>query len=143
MRYETTVPTSADPGNVWATWIDVEHWPDWTESVTSAERLDSGEFGVGSRARIKQPAMRPMVWTVIEAQPGRSFVWETRTAGTQMVAGHFLETGPSNTLNIRLSIDHSGLLAGLLGRIVGDRIRTYLRMEGEGVKRHAEARSAR
>lgn len=139
MRYETSVRTTADPMQVWTTWMDIEHWSDWTPSIESIERLDRGAFGVGSTARVKQPKMRPMTWKVTESTPGRSFIWAASTAGTNLVAGHFLEPGPNGGATIRLSIDHTGLLAGLLGRFVGDRIGAYLQMEADGAKHRAES----
>jgi uncharacterized membrane protein len=139
MKYVTSVETTADPARVWEAWIDIERWPEWTRSVTSVQRLDSAEFGVGSRARITQPKTRPLVWEVTEVTPHRSFVWATRTAGTRMVASHRVEPRPDGTAIIRLSIDHTGALAGLLGRLIGRQIQAYLDIEAAGVKQRAES----
>jgi uncharacterized protein YndB with AHSA1/START domain len=138
MRYETSVEIAAEPEKVWATWTDVERWSDWTPSVTWVRRLDAGGFAVGSRARVKQPGMRSYVWEVTQSEPGRSFVWECRVAGTRMVAGHWLESRVDGRVTARLTIDHTGALAGLLGKLAGGRIRGNLQAEANGIKRHCE-----
>src|SRR6266516_666434 len=52
MHIERSVDINAPPERVWAVMADVERWPEWTESMKSVERLDSGEFGVGSKAKL-------------------------------------------------------------------------------------------
>jgi uncharacterized protein YndB with AHSA1/START domain len=138
MRFETTVQIAADPSRIWSTWLDVERWSEWTTSVDSSERLDEGEFGVGSKARVKQPKMRVAVWEVTEVEPDRSFVWTTRTGGVTMVASHVIEPG-ADAATVRLSLDLTGPLSGLLGWLMGGRIRSYLQAEADGVKAHCEA----
>src|SRR5215213_5897034 len=74
-RLEIDTPASV----VWDLTVDVERWPETTPTMTSVERLDDGPLGVGSQARIKQPAQRPTVWTVTRFEPGRHFAWATKT----------------------------------------------------------------
>jgi uncharacterized protein YndB with AHSA1/START domain len=137
MRYEYVVKIAAPPGKVWSTLIDVEHWPQWTESMIRVQRLDDGPLSVGRTARVHQPKMRPMVWTVTELAPEQSFTWATATAGLRLVAGHDLtpETGGVSAL---LSLQVTGWLAPLVTLFIGPRIRRYLQMEAEGLKRHTE-----
>jgi len=138
MRYETTVDIAADADRIWATWVDIEGWPDWSESVESAQRLDDGEFDVDSPARLKQPKMRAAEWEVTDVDPGRSFVWRTRSGGLDMVATHAMEpTGDG--VRVALSFELTGPLSGLVGRLGGGRIRRYIGMEGDGLKAHCEA----
>ena len=138
MDYETTVDIAADPDRIWSTWIDVERWPEWTESMESVRRLDDGEFGVGSRVRVKQPKLRAAVWEVTEAEPARSFVWVARTAGMTMVASHEVEPAAGG-VTARLTFEMTGPLSGVIGRLLGTRIRSYLQMEADGVKTRAES----
>jgi uncharacterized protein YndB with AHSA1/START domain len=138
MRFETSVDIAAAPSRIWSTWVDVEHWPDWTASVESAERLDDGAFGVGSRVRLKQPKMRATEWEVTELEPDRSYVWSARSGGMSMVAGHTIEPGADRQM-VRLTFELTGPLSGLFGRLAGGRIRRYLDMEANGVKSHCEA----
>jgi uncharacterized membrane protein len=137
MRFETTVEIAAEPDRIWSTWVDVACWPDWTTSVDSAQRLDDGDFGVGSKVRLKQPRMRAAVWEVTELEPGRSFVWSTRSGGMSMVASHVIEPG-TDAATVRLSFELAGPLSGLFGRLMGGRIRRYLQTEADGVKAYCE-----
>ncbi len=137
MDYEATIDIAADPDRVWSTWIDVERWPEWTQSVVTARLLDDGEFGVGSRARLKQPKLPAAVWQVTEAEPGRSFVWVTRSGGLTMVASHVAEPAAGG-VTAQLTFEITGPMSGLVGRLLGRRIRTYLQMEADGVKARSE-----
>jgi uncharacterized protein YndB with AHSA1/START domain len=137
MDYEVMVTIAASPRQVWATLTDVEHMPQWTDSMTLVRRLDDGPLSVGGRARVQQPKMRPMVWTVTELEPDRSFTWTAATAGIRLTARHDL-TPEADGVSARLSVRVSGWLAPLIIVITGSRIRRYLRMEGEGLKRAAE-----
>ncbi|MGH3097175.1 MAG: SRPBCC family protein [Streptosporangiales bacterium] len=137
MRYETSVTVEAPARAVWDVLVDVERWPDWTESMTSVERLDDGPLKVGSTARITQPKMRPAVWTVTELEPGRSFTWESTNPGVRVTAGHLLgEEGGVTTA--ALSVQMSGPLGALAGALMGSRVRGYVRMEAEGLKARGE-----
>ena len=64
---------------------DLEHWPEWTASVTSVELLEPGPLAVGTRARVIQPKLKPAVWEVTQAKAGRGFTWVTRHPG---LSGH-------------------------------------------------------
>lgn len=138
MRVETEIGIVAPAQRIWQAWTDVEHWSEWTPSVTWVRRLDDGDFGVGSRAAVKQPSMRPMVWQVTECTPGESFVWSTRTAGTTLVAGHRLSPGSGDTTTAHLTLTHTGLLAPALDLLVGSRIKRYLALEADGIRRYCE-----
>ncbi|MDT5258236.1 MAG: hypothetical protein QOD10_3316, partial [Mycobacterium sp.] len=64
MYNEDSVEIAAPPQLVWDVFSDVEHWPDWTSSVTSLVGLDAPALAVGRRFAIKQPGMSKLVWTV-------------------------------------------------------------------------------
>ncbi len=49
MNIDNTTVIDAPAAQVWATISDVEHWSDWTASVTSVRRLDQGPLRIGSR----------------------------------------------------------------------------------------------
>ena len=122
---------------VFAVMSDVEHWHEWTPSVTSITRLDSGPFVVGSRARVRQPKLPPALWTVSSIEPGRSFTWISRGPGILVTAHHSAEPHNGGS-RATLSIRYDGLLAKLLAWMTKDLNERYLTMEANGLKRRCE-----
>ena len=139
IHIERTINISAPPERVWAVMMDVERWPEWTESMKSVERLDSGEFGVGSKARVKiRRSPSANVWTVTELTPNRSFTWETNSGGVKGIATHIIEPD-SNDSKVTLTVDLSGIFATLFGPMIAGASRQNVEMEAEGLKRRAES----
>ena len=75
MELRTSIDVAAAPDRVWAVLVDVERWPEWTESVTSVRLLGTAPLAVGSRAEISQPRIPTGTYTVTAVEPGRSFTW--------------------------------------------------------------------
>jgi uncharacterized membrane protein len=125
----------------WQVLTDVERMPEWTASMRRVERLDAGPLRVGSRARIEQPGLQTMVWTVTRLEPGRSFAWETAAPGVRVVGGHAIEP-EGNALRCSNEIRMTGWLAPLLALLAGARVRRYAAMELEGWKRRSESLAA-
>jgi uncharacterized membrane protein len=142
MRFEHAVAIAAHADSVWRVIVDVETWPELTESMTSVERVDPGPLTVGSRVKIKQPRLPTTEWVVTECVEGQKFVWESNNAGVRTRAVHsVLEAAGSTTL--RLEIEQSGLLSGLVGVLFGAMTHKYLDMEALGFKARAEALAGR
>ena len=130
--------SDAPAAQVWDTISDVEHWPDWTASVSSVRRLDQGPLRVGSQAEIKQPGFPKVVWTVTELIDGSSFSWEARSPGLRSVGIHTV-TGDDQRASIHLGISQTGPLGGLMKALFGKRSTRYVEMEGAGIKSRCEA----
>lgn len=141
MRIEHNIEIEASVEQVWELTLDVEAWPDHTPSMTSVERLDDGPLGIGSQARIKQPAQGTKVWTVTEFEPRKRFAWSTRSMGMTMTGRHELIERDSGMTN-RLTIDIDGPLAGLFGLLLRRPIRSAITKENEGFKAWAEGTTA-
>jgi len=141
MRYEIAVDIEAPAHEVWAVLHDVGHWADWSPTVDEVQLLDDGPFGVGSRARLTQPKMQPMVWQVTEEQDGRSFVWRAKSRGLTMIAGHYVEGNGAGPSHVRLTIDIGGPLAPIAA-LAGKRVRSYVDAEGASLKRRCEDQPA-
>lgn len=116
---------------------DTERWHEWTPSITSIKRLDSGPFTVGSRALIRQPKFPPALWTVTAIDRGRSFTWTNRAPGLRVIGHHSVDaigSGSTATLSLR----YEGLLGGLLARMTRGITNRYLAMEANGLKNRSE-----
>jgi uncharacterized membrane protein len=139
MHMEHVIDIAAPVETVWDLTVDIERWPALMPTITRVERLDGGPLAVGSRARLKQPAQRPTVWTVTTMEPHARFVWEAKVAGVATAASHRLEATPTGCRNT-LVIDTCGRGARLLALVAGRRIRATLATENDRFKTVAEAR---
>lgn len=137
MDFRTTIDISAPPQVVWGVMSDVEHWPDWTASVTSIRRLDGGPFTVGSRVLIRQPKFPPALWKATAVEPGRSFTWKSGLPGLHVYAHHTVEPIQKGS-RVTLALDYDGLLSRLMVALTRSITERYLTMEAEGLKRRSE-----
>ncbi|MSP22644.1 MAG: polyketide cyclase [Dehalococcoidia bacterium] len=103
-----SIEISAPPERVWKIFAGVERWHEWTASITSVTRLDSGSFGVGSRALVLQPQLRPATFEVTEFNPMHNFKWRTSNGGISALANHVVEPTAGGT-RLTISIDFNGL----------------------------------
>ena len=142
MHHETSIEIAASPELIWSTLSDVERWPDWTRSVSDVERLDAGDFGAGSRARVKQPGMPRLVWEVTEYVPGKVFSWASKVPGVTTTGGHRLVVDQGDRVTVTLTLDQEGFLAPVVWRLTGSRSRRYVQMEADGLKRRCESGGA-
>jgi uncharacterized membrane protein len=139
MRFEATTEVAATTQRVFDVYSDVEHWPEWTASVTSVERLDAGPLRVGSRARIKQPRLPTAVWEVTDLVPGTSFTWVARGPGVVTTGRHeVVPTGDADRVAVTAALEQAGPLGPLLGRLTRRLTNRYLQTELRGLKRHCE-----
>lgn len=138
MIVEDGVRIEAPPDVVWAVTVDVERWPAWTPTVTALARLDGGPFGLGSAARIKQPAQPEAVWTVTEYIDGARFAWETRRRGLRMTGTHEVSAEGAGTRSV-LRVEAEGAVAVLLWPVLRLAMRRALLAENRGLKGRCEA----
>jgi uncharacterized membrane protein len=139
MILTTSAEARADLASAWAVLCDVTDWPRWTRSMTSVERLDDGPLRLGSRARIKQPGMQPLVWEVTTFADQTEFSWTNHSPGVRTVGRHLVDANPEGSTRITLELHQTGPLAGLLGLLFGRRNRRYLELEAAGLKAASEA----
>ena len=145
MEYEVSVEIDAQRGRVWEVLADLAAWPEWTRSMQQVEPLGDGPVGVGSRVRVRQPALLTTVWTISDWQPGYRFTWEASNPGVATAGDHELTdvadagTGGGGRTRVVLRIRQTGLLAPLVHLLIGKRNRSYMQMEADGLKARAEA----
>ena len=138
MNLQQSADIHAEAKRIWATLVDVERWREWTRTIDKVERLDHGEFGIGSRARVHQPRIPVAVWTVTEFEPGRSFTWVSEAFGIRSVATHRLEPRGDGTVALTLGFAQTGWLARLVRSRAEKIAREYLAIEAQGLKRRCE-----
>jgi len=137
-HFSTTIDIQAPRERVLAVLSDVERWPQWTTTTTSVQRMDSGPFAVGSKARVLQPKLRPAIWTVTELDD-RSFTWVTGQPGVQTKAGHVVETA-GDRCRVTLSIEYSGALATVAAYLYRELTQQYIETEARGLRDRCETR---
>jgi len=138
-HFEISIDIAAPPQRVWSVTSDVERWPEWTASVLSVRRLDQGKFRVGSRARIRQPKFLPAVWQVTKLDEGRSFTWAMHTPGLKATGYHAVASASGGS-RATLSVTYSGLLAGIVTRLLATTTERFLALEANGLKKRSEGR---
>jgi uncharacterized protein YndB with AHSA1/START domain len=136
-QFTISIDINAPADRVYEVMSEVDRWPEWTPSVTSIKRLDTGPFVVGSRAVIRQPKFPPALWTVTAIDGKRGFTWTNRAPGITVTAHHSI-TGYGNAATATLSLRYEGLLGGLLARVTRGITNRYLAMEARGLKARSE-----
>lgn len=141
MVIRTEVEVDAPPEAVWAVLTRPQDWPRWTESMDAVEMLDGG-LEPGSRVRISQPGMRPLVWTVSALDPGRTFTWTATAGGVTTTAWHTVAGGDGGRrARLELGLAQAGALAPVVALLLGRRMRRYVGLEAAGLRAAAEDRA--
>ncbi len=113
---EHTVVTDASRQEIWKTWSDVNHWPDWDKGVEWC-RLE-GEFKTGSEYTLK-PIGGPEVRAVItDCQPLQRFADVTRLPLANMEFSHELSEA-ADGLHVTHRVTISGPLGFVFAQIIG------------------------
>jgi hypothetical protein len=138
MRAVETFITSASPEVVWSVVADVEHWCDWTPTVTEVKAaLNGTRLKVGAKYRVVQPKLRPAIYEVTEYSPNRRLTWVQKVAGGAMIADHRIEPGEGAT-KVELSFASEGLLANIVGNLFSGIIREYVATEARSLKKRCD-----
>jgi len=137
-EFRVTVDIVAPPARVWPVISDVERWHEWTASITSIERVESGPLRVGSRAVVQQPKLPKNTFEVTALERDRGFSWESRSLGLRGVGHHWIENIPGGS-RVTLGVDFRGPLSGIVGMLYGSLTQRYIEMEAAGLKTRSEA----
>lgn len=129
MRYQTSTTTPAEPDRLWAVLSDVEKWPEWIEVYEEVRLADSGPLTVGARAHVKQRGLAAGDWTVTDLDEGRVFAWESRRPGVRLVGRHTVSAEPGGGSRLVLEFEMTGALSGVMGALLGRKVRRYVDLE--------------
>ncbi|KQU70474.1 SRPBCC family protein [Phycicoccus sp. Root101] len=138
MEQSATIDIAAPPDRVWQVLSDVEHWPEWTDTVRWVRRVDDGALRTGSQAKISQPRIPTVDYVVTELEPGRSFTWVSGGGAALTTARHVLEPLPGGGTRVLLSVKQEGWLGSFVGRFYRGLTDRYLATEAAGLKARSE-----
>jgi uncharacterized protein YndB with AHSA1/START domain len=142
MGHSKTITIAAPPARVWEILVDIDRWPEWTDSVASASRGEAGPLQVGSTATVKQPKLPKSRWVVTEVEPERSFTWVSKAPGVTSTGYHQLEPTADGGTTVTLTLEQSGPLAKIIGALGSRLIDKYVGYEAAGLKARAEGSDA-
>ena len=140
--FEAAARIDASPEQVWAVLVDVGGWRDWNSGVDRVE----GRVALGERLTLYATMIRtrPFVVTVTELRPGEAMRWRgglpLRAAVIERT--YRLDRQEDGGTVITVREDHTGPLAGLLGRTTPD-LNPSFRQFCDGLKARAEGRVSR
>jgi uncharacterized protein YndB with AHSA1/START domain len=141
VELRTSIDVAAPPERVWEVLVDVERWPEWTDSVSRVRPLDAGPLAVGSRVEVSQPRIPTGTYIVTALAPGRAFTWEQRQPGSTVSAHHECVPTPDGGTQVQLSVVMGGTVGGVVGRLYRKLTERYLEMEAAGLKLRAEGKA--
>ena len=137
-HFEISVDIAAPADRTWEVMSDIDHWHEWTPSITSIRRLGGVPFALGTRAIVRQPKFPPALWKITMIEPRKSFTWVSAVPGLLRVVGkHQVDPTPAGS-RARLSLDLHGLLGGLFGQLTRGITERYIAYEAAGLKARSE-----
>jgi uncharacterized membrane protein len=136
--FNVMVDIDASAHRVFQTLCEVEKWPEWTPTVQSVRRLDSGSFTVGSRARVIQPKIRPAVWQVSAMDANATFTWVSKSPGLRLEAGHAVQSAGA-ACRVSLTFAITGAFSFIAGLLYGRLIAEYVTTEAQALKKYCES----
>ena len=140
--FEAGTRIQAPSAEVWSRLVDVGGWRDWDSGV---DRLE-GRVALGEKITIYATMIRnrPFTVTVTELRPGEAMRWRGGLPfGLAVIERTYaLEPQDDGSTVLTVREDHTGPLAGLLGRSTPD-LNPSFRQFCAGLKALAEGRESR
>ena len=140
--FEAATRIDASPEQVWALLVDVRSWRDWDSGVDRVE----GRVALGERLTLYATMIRnrPFEVTVTELRPREAMRWRGGLPfGLAVIERTYsLDAQEAGGTLLTVREDHTGPLAGLLGRSTPD-LNPSFRHFCEGLKARAEGRTSR
>ena len=134
---EAALETKAPADRVWRVWSDVNRWPEWNPDMKES-RLD-GPLKLGATGMINTRSGGKHDVVVTQYQEGRSFELEsTAMPGTKMAIRATIAASGSGT-TITQGFEPRGLLAPLVGPMMGGMILKTFNSVLNGLKQKVES----
>lgn len=126
------------PELLWQVLSDLDSWPAWLPTVDELRAVEPGRPAeVGASYVVEQPGLPQATWTITDWRPGLGFTWESRAAGVRSTGRHDLSATAGGT-TVRLSMEWTGPLAGLIRLLYGRKTRRYVSREIEALEMTTE-----
>ncbi|MCW2636878.1 MAG: Polyketide cyclase/dehydrase [Blastococcus sp.] len=139
--FEAAARIDAAPDEVWAALVDVGGWRDWDSGV---DRVD-GTVALGERLTVYATMIRHRPFSVIvtELRPGEAMRWRGGLpAGLAVIERTYhLDAQVEGGSVLTVREDHSGPLAGVLGRSTPD-LNPFFRQFCAGIRQLTERRAS-
>ena len=120
-EYGTSVETSASPDQVWRIWSDTKTWGEWNPNVTTMDL--EGPFATGSTAVMNTHAGQHHKMRLLDVQPGRGFVLETKVVpGTTFYFHCRIEPAQGGKTKVGQTVEVKGPLGPILGPVMGPQV---------------------
>ncbi len=134
---EASLETSASPDRVWQVWSDINRWPEWNPDM-KASHVD-GPLKLGATGNIDTRSGGKHDVVVTQFEQGRSFELEsTALPGTKMAIRASISPSGSGT-RITQGFEPRGLLAPIVGPMMGGAILKTFNSVLNGLKRRVES----
>ena len=139
MHFEQSVEIDAAQQRVWDVLTDIDSWPERIETVEFVEFVSPPPLTQGSQVRLRQPKLPEGVWDTAVWEPPSYFEWFQKSTGAKTVAGHRVEDLGDDRSRLTLTLDMSGFLIPIFGRMYKDLTNRYMTLEAQGIKAAAES----
>lgn len=140
MYHEIRRDVEAPVDVLWSVLVDVEHWPDWVDTMDDVELVGGGSLYPGARVRIRQrPTSR--TWVVTDVEEGHAFSWRLRTRGSRVSVVQAAEPRGASS-EVVISVFAEGPLGPLWAVPPLSAATRGLSREADGIAERAEAVAA-
>ena len=119
-EYGDSVETSASAEQVWSVWSDVSTWSEWNPNVSSMEL--SGAFAANSAVVMNTRAGQHHQMRIVELDPGRSFVLQTKVVPGTTFFFHCRVESAAGKTRISQTVEVKGPLGPILGPMIGPQV---------------------
>ena len=136
---EASLETRVSPTEVWRVWSDVNHWPQWNPDMNESRLEGPLKLGATGMINTKSGGKHDVVVTHFE--DGRSFELEsTALPGTKMAIRATITPSGAGS-RITQGFESRGLLAPIVGPMMGGQILKTFNAVLTGLKQRVESGS--
>jgi hypothetical protein len=130
----TTQSTTASSKSIYKLWEDINHWADYDQGIEWAKLNEP--FVSGSHYTLKPKGGPKVKATILEVEPGKTFVDVSHLLGANLRFDHTIKSG-----SVSITMTLSGPLSWLWAKILGKNQQADLERSTANLISKAEGRS--